>query len=130
MVTPMDILVPGGTLIIASACSEGLGSREFRDAQARLAALGPDAFLDTLLAKRFADVDEWQTQMQLKPMRLGRIQLHTAGLNAEDRTITGVELVEDLDSAIAAAIDRHGDPAVAVIPEGPYVVPVLARAHG
>src|SRR5215217_5351985 len=129
MVTPMDILEPGGTLIIASACSEGLGSREFRDAQARLAELGPEAFLDTLLAKRFADVDEWQTQMQLKPMRLGRIQLHTTGLDADERRITGVELVEDLDSAIAASIARHGDPAVAVIPEGPYVVPVLAGAH-
>ena len=129
MVTPMDILEPGGTLIIASACSEGLGSREFRDAQARLAELGPEAFLDTLLAKRFADVDEWQTQMQLKPMRLGRIQLHTTGLDADERRITGVELVEDLDSAVAASIARHGDPAVAVIPEGPYVIPVLAGAH-
>jgi hypothetical protein len=106
-----------------------LGSREFREAQARLAELGPDAFLDTLLAKRFADVDEWQTQKQLKPMRLGRIQLHTTGLDADDRRITGVELVEDLDSAIAASIARHGDPAVAVIPEGPYVVPVLAAPH-
>ena len=34
MVTPLDILEPGGTLIIASACSEGFGSPEFREAQA------------------------------------------------------------------------------------------------
>ncbi len=126
MVTPMDILEPGGTLIIASACSEGMGSPEFREAQARLIDLGPDAFLDTLLAKRFADVDEWQTQMQLKPMRVGRIQLHTTGLGQQERAITGVELVDDLDAAIAASVARHKDPAVAVIPEGPYVVPMLA----
>ena len=30
MVTPLDILEPGGTLIIASECSEGFGSAEFR----------------------------------------------------------------------------------------------------
>ncbi len=36
MVTPLDILEPGGTLIVASACSEGFGSAEFRAAQARL----------------------------------------------------------------------------------------------
>ncbi len=66
MVTPLDILEPGGTLIVASACSEGFGSPEFRAAQARLVDLGPDAFLQTLVAKRFADVDEWQTEMQLK----------------------------------------------------------------
>ena len=33
MVTPLDILEPGGTLIVASACSEGFGSPEFRAAQ-------------------------------------------------------------------------------------------------
>ena len=36
MVTPLDILEPGGMLIVASACSEGFGSPEFRDAQQRL----------------------------------------------------------------------------------------------
>ena len=50
MVTPLDILEPGGTLIVASACSEGFGSPEFREAQQRLRTLGPDAFLQTLLA--------------------------------------------------------------------------------
>ncbi|MEZ4427322.1 MAG: hypothetical protein R3A51_06435 [Nannocystaceae bacterium] len=44
MVTPLDILEPGGTLIIASECSEGFSSPEFRDAQARLVELGPDRF--------------------------------------------------------------------------------------
>src|SRR5512140_3206056 len=43
MVTPLDILEPGGTLIVASACSEGFGSHELRAAQQRPVALGPDA---------------------------------------------------------------------------------------
>ena len=81
MVTPMDILAPGGTLIIASECSEGFGSKEFRAAQRRLMELGPDKFLATLTAKSLADVDEWQTEMQLKPMRVGRISLYTSGLS-------------------------------------------------
>ncbi len=33
MVTPLDILEPGGTLIVVSECSEGFGSAEFRDSQ-------------------------------------------------------------------------------------------------
>ena len=126
MVTPLDILAPGGTLIIASACSEGFGSPEFREAQARLVDLGPERFLATLTAKSLAEVDEWQTEMQLKPMRLGRIALHTAGLQGEDRRLTGVDMVDDLGAAVAASIARSGDPHVAVIPEGPYVVPRYA----
>ena len=127
MVTPLDILAPGGTLIIASECREGIGSSHFRAAQERLVALGPEAFLDSLLGKSLADVDEWQTEMQLKPMRAGRIQLFTTGLTPEDLKVTGVEPVADLTAAVAQAVTRHGDPEIAVIPEGPYVVP-LARA--
>ena len=124
MVTPLDILEPGGTLIIASRCSEGFGSAEFRQAQARLVELGPQRFLATLTAKSLAEIDEWQTEMQLKSMRLGRVQLYTEGLDAEERRITGVELIPSLDAAIAQSVERHGDPAIAVIPEGPYVIPV------
>ena len=125
MVTPLDILEPGGTLIVASACSEGFGSTEFRAAQARLRALGPDAFLQTLLVKRLADVDEWQTEMQLKSLRAGRVQLYTTGLDDEERSLTCVDTVDSVEAALAAAVARANDPAVAVLPEGPYVVPVV-----
>jgi hypothetical protein len=70
-----------------------------------------------------ADVDEWQTEMQLKPMRVGRISLYTSGLSDEERALTGVEMIADLDETIARSITRADDPCVAVIPEGPYVVP-------
>ena len=127
MVTPIDILEPGGTLLIAATCSEGFGSREFRISQDKLVAMGESAFLDTLTAKRFAEIDEWQTEMQLKPMRIGKVCLYTEGLDAEERVATGVNIVEDFDAAIAHAMKAAGDSAVAVIPEGPYVVPVAAE---
>ncbi|WP_246681259.1 hypothetical protein [Mesorhizobium sp. B2-6-1] len=57
MVTPLDILEPGGTPVIVSECSEDFGSREFRDAQARLVELGPEKFLATLAAKSLAEID-------------------------------------------------------------------------
>jgi nickel-dependent lactate racemase len=126
MVTPLDILKPGGTLIIASECSEGFGSAEFREAQARLVDLGPDRFLATLTAKTLAEIDEWQTEMQLKPMRLGKVQLYTTGLAGDDRRLTGVEMIDDLSGAIGRSIARSGDPDIAIIPEGPYVVPRFA----
>jgi nickel-dependent lactate racemase len=130
MVTPLDVLAPGGTVISASECSEGFGSPEFRDAQRRLTELGPDAFLATLVAKPLADVDEWQTEMQLKPLRQGRVELYSTGLPPEDRALTAVEVVDDLVAAVARSIARSGDPQVAVIPDGPYVVPYLVEDVG
>ncbi|MCP5149722.1 MAG: nickel-dependent lactate racemase [Ectothiorhodospiraceae bacterium] len=126
MVTPIDILAPHADLIIASDCSEGFGSEEFRAAQGRLVERGVDGFLASILDKPLADVDEWQTEMQLKPMRRARIRLYTTGLPAADHRITGVDVIDSIEDAVRESIARSGDPAVAVIPEGPYLVPYYA----
>jgi nickel-dependent lactate racemase len=128
MVTPIEIMAPGADLIIASACSEGIGSRAFADAQRRLVERGPERFLEEISAKRFADVDEWQTEMQLKPMRIGSIQLYSDGLDEAERLLTGVEIIGSVAAAVQASVARTGDRRVAVIPEGPYVVPVYRPA--
>ena len=128
LVTPLDILAPGGTLIMASECGEGFGSAEFRDAQARLAVLGPEGFLASITGKRLAAIDEWQTQKQVQSMRRGTVELYTTGLDAEERRITCVPIIPDITAAIRRSIERTGDPTIAVIPEGPYVVPVKDAA--
>jgi nickel-dependent lactate racemase len=125
MVAPKEILAPGASLIIASECSEGMGSGEYVAAQRRLVALGQEGFLAEIAEKRFADVDEWQTQMQVKPMRLATVQLFTRGLGPDDQALTGVELIASVEEAVAASVRRSGDRAVAVIPEGPYVLPAF-----
>jgi nickel-dependent lactate racemase len=124
MVAPIDILEPGGNLIVVSECAEGMGSSEYVDAQRRLLDLGADGFFRDISRKSHADIDEWQTQMQLKPMRLGGIHLYSTGLQGADRRLTGVQMVDSVPEAVAHCVAAAGDPHVAVIPEGPYVVPV------
>ena len=128
MVGPIDILEPGGDLIIVSDCAEGMGSPEFVEAQRRLVALGPDGFLAAIMNKSHADIDEWQTEMQLKPMRIGAIHLYSKALGEADWPLTGVNRVDDLGRCIAASVAKAGYRGVAVIPEGPYVIPVLRPA--
>jgi nickel-dependent lactate racemase len=127
MVAPLDILAPGGNLVVVSECSEGMGSREYVAAQERLIGLGPGGFWESIRGKRFADVDEWQTQMQLKPMRAGRVHLYS-GLAPADRARTGVNVVASAEAAVLESVRGAGDRAIAVIPEGPYVVPVYREA--
>ena len=123
MVGPIDILAPGGRLIIASECSEGIGSEEFVEAQRRMIRLGAREFLRSILLKSHADIDEWQTQMQLKPMAVGKLQLYSTGLSPAQHALTGVGSIGSIRAAVLESIAASGDPAVAVIPEGPYVVP-------
>jgi len=131
MVGAMEILEPGGNLIIASEISEGMGSEEFVEAQHRLVELGPDAFLASILKKSHAAIDEWQTQMQLKPMAIGNIYLYSTGLEAGSDHPTGVHHIDSttdsIEAAVLRSIEQTGDSAVAVVPEGPYIVPFSHR---
>lgn len=128
MVGPLDILAEGGDLIIVSNCAEGMGSPEFVEAQRRLIELGPEGFLAAINAKTHADIDEWQTEMQLKPMRIGSIYLYSQALGELDWPLTGVNRVADIDRCLADSLARSPDRSLAVIPEGPYVIPVHERA--
>ena len=126
MVAPIDILEPGGDLLIVSECAEGMGSKEYVEAQRRLLGLGPDGFMADINAKRFADIDEWQTQMQLKPMRVGSVRLYSDKLGEQAMALTGVHPMESVPEAIRESVKRSGDARIAVIPEGPYVVPTYS----
>ena len=126
MVAPISILERGGDLLIVSECAEGMGSTEYVEAQRRLMGLGPEGFLADIESKRFADIDEWQTQMQLKSTRIGSVHLYSEKLGADLMAITGVNKMESVPQAIRDSVRRSGDKRVAIIPEGPYVVPTYA----
>ncbi len=127
MVAPMNILEPGGNLIIVSDCSEGMGSKEFVDSQRRLIEKGPDEFLSAINLKKYADIDEWQTEMQIKPMKLGSIHLYSKSLSDQAWPLTGVNRVFNLSDCIEKCVFQSGANSIAVIPEGPYVVPILSE---
>ncbi len=125
MVTPLEVLAPGGDLVVVSSCSEGLGSPDFRESQRRLLERGTDAFVDELRAKALASVDEWQTQMLLRATRLGAVHLTTTGLDDEALALTGVLPCSDVQAFVEAYVRDRPAARVALIPEGPYVVPRL-----
>ena len=126
MVGVLDILEPGGTIIIASECSEGMGSSEFVAAQRMLCEVGPDRFMSVLTGRDKAHIDEWQTEMLVKALRVGNIKLYTTGLAEEDLKDVYVESVSSIEEAVMASVKAHGDPEIAVVTEGPYVIP---RCH-
>jgi lactate racemase len=125
MVGASDILDPGCNLFIVSECSEGLGTDEYAGAQSRLISLGMDRFFEESLKKESASIDEWESIMQIKAMRLGTVHLYSRQLCMEHRALTGVPVIESVPEAIVRSVREKGDRSVAVIPEGPYVIPVF-----
>jgi nickel-dependent lactate racemase len=123
MVAALDILEPGGNLFIVSECSEGIGSPEYATCQRRLIDVGPEAFMEQILPKTRAGIDEWETEMQLKVAKVGKIHLYSGCLCDADKQLTGLVHVDSLADAIQQSVNEFGDKRVAVIPEGPYVIP-------
>jgi hypothetical protein len=62
--------------------------------------------------------------MLLKPLRVGNIQLYSTGLSESDRKQVFVEMISSVEEAVAAGVRAHGDTEIAVVPEGPYVIPL------
>ncbi|MFH2129654.1 MAG: nickel-dependent lactate racemase [bacterium] len=127
MVGVLDILEPGGTVIIVGECSEGMGSRDFVAAQRLLCDVGPDRFMEIISSRPMTLIDEWQTEMLVKAVRKGKIQLYTTHLSHEDIKDIYVETVSSVEEAIIASTAANHDREIAVVPEGPYVIPLFAQ---
>ncbi len=126
MVGVMDILEPGGTIIIASECSEGMGSPEFVESQQFLCRTGPQRFMSILDGRDKARIDEWETEMLLKPLRTGSVRLYSS-LNPSDTKDVYVQTISSVEKAVTECVRKHGDKDIAVVPEGPYVIPLYSR---
>jgi nickel-dependent lactate racemase len=124
MIGAAGILAPGGDLFIVSECSEGLGTAEYAESQRRLINAGIDGFLEETSQKQYASIDEWEAVMQVKAMKAGTIHLYSEGLTAEEHALTGVQRIRSLEEAVERSVGAKNDTRVAVIPEGPYVIPV------
>jgi len=127
MAVPVEIVAPGGDLIIVADCSEGMGSDAYVDAQRRYVKNGIDGFMAEIQKKSHAGIDEWQTEMQIRIQRVGTVMLYSEGLPEADWPLTGVERIDSVEAALKASVEKHGDTNIAVIPEGPYVVPLFGR---
>ncbi len=123
MVTPLDILEPGGTVVVVSECSEGVGSTGFRDAQALLVQLGPRGFVTKISSAEHPVIDQWQTEKLAQALCRAEIHLYAPAVPESDWGLLGVRRALDPMGALQEAVARSGDTAVAVIPEGPYVIP-------
>jgi lactate racemase len=56
-------------------------------------------------------------------MALGSIQLFSTGLDETEQALTGVGRIESVTAAVLDSVAASDDSTLAVIPEGPYLVP-------
>ncbi len=121
MVAALEIVKPGGTIILAASMSEGIGSAEFQRLFDENATL--DAFMDRILHTDYFVMDQWQLEELAKVRRKAKVKVVTDGLPPETLTHLFVEPAPSVEAAVADSLAEYGPEAsIAVIPKGPYVL--------
>ena len=121
MVAALDIVKPGGTIILAAGMAHGIGSQEFQSLYEDNAS--PAAFMDRILNTDYFVTDQWQLEEQAKVLRKAKVKVVTDGLDAKTLRRLFVEPAASVEAAIADCLTEYGPNAtIAVIPKGPYVI--------
>ena len=113
------IVKPGGIILLAAECREGLGSPEFTAFVHRF----PDSrtCLETM-AKEPVVIDQWQLEKLALVMQKVRVWFCTPGIPAKDQRYLWGETFKEPQLAVDTVCQELPRGAnVAVIPEGPYV---------
>jgi nickel-dependent lactate racemase len=126
MTGAMPAVKPGGTMIVAASLSEGVGGPEFTETLHGSPSL--DEIVERILCTDEVAIDQWQIEEMGIVRRRADLQFYSDGLDADTLRRCHVEPVESVERAVADALDTHGpDSRLYVIPEGPYVTPVVVQ---
>jgi lactate racemase len=120
MTAAAPVLKKGGMLILAAACTEGLGSEEFTAMATAFAT--PEAFLEHVRSHP-VQIDQWQLEECARIAREVDVVLVAEGIPPVQRDRLFVRSLPGVDVALAEGLARYGSGAtIAVIPKGPYTL--------
>lgn len=119
LIAAKNVLKPGGSIIMACECREGLGSQAYCG-MIRKGHSPEDFFNHYRQAENFV-MDQWclQTTYQARA-HAANVYVYSPYLDEEDLRAMGMIKIKDLQTAVDRLLPTH--PRVMVSPEGPYVV--------
>ena len=128
----LRIVKPGGTIILAAGLNEGIGSPEFQSLFEENADL--DQFMTRITGNDpsrpdYFVMDQWQLEELAKVCRKAEVVYVSGGLTDDVLRTLFVKTAPTVEDAVEAALVKHGrDAKIAVVPKGPYVLPVVVGA--
>ena len=127
MSAAVRILKPGGLLILACECSEGVPAGSPMDGLLR-SVKSPEELLLQLASGSAPRPEQWQRQIQALIQRRARVQVYSR-LDPDTLAACRLDSCPDVGRAVRAEAARLGGSCrVAVLPHGPLTIPYLAKA--
>jgi nickel-dependent lactate racemase len=120
-----QIVRAGGSILIATACEDGLPNHG-RYAALLAEAGSPQGVIDMISQPGFSAHDQWQVQTQAQIQRRADVFVYSDGLTDEQIKRALFFPCRDLEQTIARLQEKYGSQArICVIPEGPQTIPYL-----
>jgi nickel-dependent lactate racemase len=118
------IVKPGGTIILACECCDGLPANCSYEHILRSAS-GPEHLLAMITSPGFEHAEQWQAQLQALVQRKANVLLYSS---LQDEVVRSVHLTpcHDISAAIRDRVRASlSPPRIAVLPQGPLTIPYL-----
>ncbi len=125
MVGALPIVKPGGSIVIAASCSEGVGGADFTRTLLETDDLGQ--FIEDIQRPDWKFIpDQWEVEELARAALRNEVYCVCEGIPRETLGKLFVTPADSVESGIAMALAKHGPNAtIAAIPKGPYVIPYI-----
>jgi lactate racemase len=123
-----QIVKPGGAIIIATRCSDGIPEHGLYG-KILSESKSPRELLDRISAPGFLEQDQWQAHIQALIQLKAAVYVRTGGLS--DDAIRGALLLpcRRIEATIAELVGKYGRGAsICVMPEGPQTIPYVSAS--
>src|SRR5687767_3888804 len=119
------IVKPGGTIICAAECRDGLPAHGSYGA-VLASQPTPAALLAMINAPGYSVPDQWQVQVQAQIQAKAQVLVKNAGLGPDEIRAAHFTPTDDVAGAVRDALERAGPGAtLCVLPQGPQTIPYL-----
>ena len=119
------VVKPGGTIVCAAECRDGLPSHGSYG-QVLASQPSPEKLLAMINAPGYSTPDQWQVQIQAQVQMKASVMVKSGGLTPEAVRAAHFQPVDDVGAAVSEAM-RHAGPhaTLCVLPHGPQTIPYL-----
>lgn len=121
-----QITRPGGTIILAAQCCEGIGQKDF--AALLQEATGPQEILERISSSNFYQPDQWTAQILARILTKVRVYLYSEAIAKCEILKCHLLPTDDIAATVAEiAGENPNQLRIAALPQGPMVIPYLTK---
>ena len=132
MSSAAQITRPGGSIIIAAECRDGIPDHgEYRNIVHEAGSV--EGILQLVGQPGYRRHDQWEALLQARIQQVADVYVHSDpnGLPAKEIRGMLMEPCDDIEATLARLMAKYGPKArLCVLPEGPQTIPYLTSGHG